>query len=1221
MKLQSIPRVVSTLCVLFFLAANFTYTQDVDLMITGMGFEDPCDHDQQISIEIVNNGTLAATDIPVQLEMNGELVFNETIAGPIMPAEVIVYDFSGTVAITVEHFSQQYGFYAIVHVPGDPSPENNEFNSEMSFYDPAYVDPAGWTTYTPCNSSITNMMMTSVVEYGDTIYAGTADGIVKYWNDNWGMFNVESGDLLHGAIECMVLPGDGNMWIGYWGNEGDQYDGASWYDGSSWQHYTPGNSGIVPGFIEDILLDAGGDYWFASWDSGISVFDGMDWTTYNTENSPLPNNRVTDIMEDQYDRIWIGTEDGVVRITGGVWDVLNTENSGLASNFIYKIFEDSQGNIWFGAHEWSATSGLTKFDGMDWHVYTPWNSGLQESTILGIAEDSHGNLWFGNTWGGLTVLMGDRWIQYNTSNFLHHNNSWGDVIEDSNGDIWIPTYDGLTKRSPDALDYLSTIDERPTCSGDSDGRLIIDAIAGSWPIYYSIDGGSNWETDSVFENLTYQPYDIAISDGVTTQHCETIWTKPYSEIVDFPVVTDFEGPWEDNPWYQQGGTAEWGIRSGSTPTSNTGPEGDHTSGDGQYLYVEATTEFLEWADLYSPCYHIGDLPVPRLEFAFHMFGSSMGDLYLDIMSDGEWINDVMGFHGDQGPEWQEAGLNLSPYGDVIKLRFRCRVGDNAFSDIAIDDVHIFNDFSAMETHFNTIWDGNGVDHMNFYALTASIDEVPMQVYDEIAVFDGDHCVGMGILTEVLEDGVNYLAFAASNNDAEPPDVNGYTEGNPISYRVWDYSEEREYDRIEIDYVAGEGIYAIGEYVSFHLYASTAVDQVRDLTGGWNIYSYYVLPETMDMHALVQPLIDGGTLLKVQDETGAAIEDVPPIGWVFNIGDMSNTEGYKIKVAEYTSLVTTGFVVPLPFEIPLQEGWNIMGFPSESPADAHNTFSDLIAGDILAKVQNERGDAIEYVIPIGWIYDINDLVPGEGYKVKVNENTMLEINEGGMKSAFVPSSVSQAKHFTTVWEGNGLDHMNIYITEATLEGSPLVSGDEIGIFSGGLCVGAGTVADSRVISLKASMDDPTTPEIDGYSEGDPIELRLWSAEANTEFTGSDMEIVMGYPGTYEKMGTAALKVNFDPGRELQTSFYGIFPNPVKDEAFIRFTLEQPGMVLVETYNLLGEKTTLAIRNTMKKGANEIIWQPIDENGNRLAPGTYILKLVAGDFVGIRRIVVQ
>ena len=38
MKLQSIPRVVSTLCVLFFLAANFTYTQDVDLMITGMGF-------------------------------------------------------------------------------------------------------------------------------------------------------------------------------------------------------------------------------------------------------------------------------------------------------------------------------------------------------------------------------------------------------------------------------------------------------------------------------------------------------------------------------------------------------------------------------------------------------------------------------------------------------------------------------------------------------------------------------------------------------------------------------------------------------------------------------------------------------------------------------------------------------------------------------------------------------------------------------------------------------------------------------------------------------------------------------------------------------------------------------------------------------------------------------------------------------------------------------
>jgi hypothetical protein len=770
----------------------------------------------------------------------------------------------------------------------------------------------------------------------------------------------------------------------------------------------------------------------------------------------------------------------------------------------------------------------------------------------------------------------------------------------------------------------------PSCSGDNDGSIIIDAVSGNYPIYYSIDGGNTFQTDSLFENLPYQPYYIAISNGTTTWQCDTIWTEPYPEFTDFPAVEDFEGPSGEISWYQGEGTAEWMIISGPTPTGNTGPDGDHTTGEGQYIYVEATTKFFEWASLYSPCYHIGDLALPKLEFWYHMRGESMGYLFLDIMDGGGWINNVMIFHGDKGPDWNLAELDLSPYSDVIKLRFRVKVGENAWSDIAIDDVSIFNDFSAMETHFNTVWTGNGVDHMNFYALTAFIDEAPMQAYDEIAVFDGDHCVGAGMLTEVLVDGVNYLAFAASNNDAVPPAINGYTEGHPITYKVWDYSEQREIDRIEVSYVSGEGIYSIGEYVSFHLSASSQVDQVRDLTAGWNINSFYVMPDNRDMHSLVQPLINNGTLLKVQDETGAAIENVPPIGWIFNIGDMGNTEGYKIKVGNNTPLITTGFVVPLPFDIPLQQGWNIMGFPSETPASAPSTFSGLIGSGILLKVQDERGAAIEYVVPIGWIYNIDELVPGEGYKVKVSGNTVLEINESGMKSAAFPvasSTLSSASgHFTPVWKGNGLDHMNVYITEASIGGSPLMPGDEIGIFSGGVCVGAGRVseripADRGVISLAASLDDPTTVEIDGFTEGDPIELRAWSKAGNAESRAVNIEVVQGYAGTFEKLGTTALKAAFDPGRLLPTSITGIFPNPVRDIAYIRFTLEQSGEVLIETYNLLGEKVALPVRDRLKAGDNEMIWSAVDERGNKLAPGTYILKLVAGDYIGIRRILVH
>ena len=188
------------------------------------------------------------------------------------------------------------------------------------------------------------------------------------------------------------------------------------------------------------------------------------------------------------------------------------------------------------------------------------------------------------------------------------------------------------------------------------------------------------------------------------------------------------------------------------------------------------------------------------------------------------------------------------------------------------------------------------------------------------------------------------------------------------------------------------------------------------------------------------------------------------------------------------------------------------------------------------------------------------------------------------------------------------------------------GDEIGIYSGGLCVGAGTVtggssSDRNVICLVASLDDPTTPETDGFTEGGPIDLRLWSREANAVFRTAEIEFGQGYPGNFEKMGTTALKVAFNPGTMMGTSIQGIYPNPVTETAFIRFSLGQSGEVLLETYNLLGEKAALPIRGHMKSGDQELIWKPFDGNGTRLAPGSYILRLVAGDFVGVRRIVVQ
>lgn len=441
--------------------------------------------------------------------------------------------------------------------------------------------------------------------------------------------------------------------------------------------------------------------------------------------------------------------------------------------------------------------------------------------------------------------------------------------------------------------------------------------------------------------------------------------------------------------------------------------------------------------------------------------------------------------------------------------------------------------TTKEAYFIPVWTGNGVDHMNFYVLSATLDDIDLQPGDEIAAFDGDYCVGAAAVTEVLVPGENYLSFVASKNDATLPDINGYTPGNEILFRIWDASEGKEIENIEVDYLSGTGIFSIGGTVSFNLTALSTVEQVITLQEGWNIISFFHLPENTSLMDLLQPLIDNGTLIKVQDETGAAIEYVEPIGWVDNIQDFDPTEGYKIKVSGDVDLITEGLPIISPVEIPLVEGWNIISYPLNSEQSTQTLLADLITDGALIKVQDETGAAIENVVPIGWVFNIPLFKPGEGYKIKVSKNTSIVFEEPSAKSTSPLGSSGQVKstHFTTVWSGNGLDHMNFYITKATIANINMQPSDEIAVFDGDYCVGVGILTEEIIegenyLTFVASKNDATPPDINGYTPGNSISFRLWDHSEQQEI--HDVETIYLSGGSvFVVGGTSSLKVNGIP----------------------------------------------------------------------------------------------
>nr|MBC8344519.1 hypothetical protein [Bacteroidota bacterium] len=143
---------------------------------------------------------------------------------------------------------------------------------------------------------------------------------------------------------------------------------------------------------------------------------------------------------------------------------------------------------------------------------------------------------------------------------------------------------------------------------------------------------------------------------------------------------------------ETGDQTDWCPYTGSTPNTNTGPSSDHTSGTGNYLYVEASSCYNSTALLTSACVDITSLNAPSLEFYYHMFDNYqqyMGALHVDVWYGNHWVNSIWSKQGDQGNQWHKAVVDLMPYKSVTKIRFRAITGTSVYSDIAIDDVKIW----------------------------------------------------------------------------------------------------------------------------------------------------------------------------------------------------------------------------------------------------------------------------------------------------------------------------------------------------------------------------------------------------------------------------------------------------------------------------------------------------------------------------------------------------
>ena len=171
-------------------------------------------------------------------------------------------------------------------------------------------------------------------------------------------------------------------------------------------------------------------------------------------------------------------------------------------------------------------------------------------------------------------------------------------------------------------------------------------------------------------------------------------------IIDFPYYEGFEsdlGDWEQDTL----DTLNWTRFSGGTPSGGTGP--NQAANGNWYAYIEATFSFNLTANLISPCFDLSSMPIPFLAFNVYMYGAEVDTLNLELSTDfGATYSSVLWTQTGQiqtnpAQSWLPVTIDLSAYaGQTIKLRFNGHTGNDFTSDIAIDDIQLFDNTPLTE---------------------------------------------------------------------------------------------------------------------------------------------------------------------------------------------------------------------------------------------------------------------------------------------------------------------------------------------------------------------------------------------------------------------------------------------------------------------------------------------------------------------------------------------
>jgi len=314
----------------------------------------------------------------------------------------------------------------------------------------------------------------------------------------------------------------------------------------------------------------------------------------------------------------------------------------------------------------------------------------------------------------------------------------------------------------------------------------------------------------------------------------------------------------------------------------------------------------------------------------------------------------------------------------------------------------------------------------------------------------------------------------------------------------------------------------------------------------------------------------------------------------NIPGWNFAEGYMIKMDDADELAISGMAVAPNDAIALRAGWQIVSYFPRDPIDAIVALSGL--GENLVMAKDGAG---RFYNPAFNFSNMGDMVPGQGYLVKVNEIGELIYNLEN-ELAFSPSTEFSEPNLIPIHPPTN-ENMSLLVLTDIPEG-------EIGVYANGNLVGSGVIQDFKC-GIAIWGDDPTTKNIDGAIKGDQLEFSIMGAEEKYEF---QIELIEGSgqysPNDFQAIRISQIKVSPD-----EFGLVSIFPNPFNNHSTITYNLLENSEIELSIFDLTGRRVI-----DLASGQKPIGKYSTTIGASNLSSGVYIVQLRSNTVTSKRKL---